>query len=85
MTEITRVGIDLAKKIFHLTAMDSGGEIVERKRLRRAGLQSYLARLPKGCVVAMEACGGARHRGRLATMRGHRARSMGGQFVAPHR
>lgn len=84
MTEITRVGIDLAKKIFHLTAMDSDGEIVERKRLRRAGLRSYLARLPKGCVVAMEACGGAHHWGRLATTHGHRALLMGGQFVAPY-
>ncbi|MDE0047243.1 MAG: transposase, partial [bacterium] len=32
----------------------------------------------------MEACGGAHHWGRLATMHGHRVRLMGGQFVAPY-
>ena len=84
MTKITRVGIDLAKTVFHLTAMDGDGNVVERKRLRRAQLQSYLARLPKGRVVAMEACGGAHHWGRLAMHLGHRVRLMGGQFVAPY-
>ena len=57
MTNITRVGIDLAKQVFHVTATDDTGAVVERRKLRRAGLQSYLALLPRGCVVAMEACG----------------------------
>ncbi len=34
MTDIRRVGIDLAKKIFHLTAVGEDGEVVERKRFR---------------------------------------------------
>ncbi len=84
MTEITRVGIDLAKKIFHLSAMDADGNIVERKRLRRSELQSYLARLPTPCVVAMEACGGAHHWGRLAMRHGHEVRLMSAQFVVPY-
>ena len=63
MNEITRVGVDLAKKVFHVTAMDAAGGIVERRRLRRAGLQSYLALLSPGCVIAMEACGGSHHWG----------------------
>ena len=46
MDNVARVGIDLAKKVFHVTAVDGGGAILERRRLRRAGLQSYLARLP---------------------------------------
>ena len=50
----------------------------------RAGLQSYLARLPGGCVVAMEACGGAHHWARLARRLGHRAVLMSPQFVAPY-
>ena len=37
--KITRVGVDLAKRVFHVTAMDAEGGIVERKRLRRAGLR----------------------------------------------
>ena len=37
MDEITRVGIDLAKKLLHVTALDATGAVVDRKRLRRAG------------------------------------------------
>ena len=84
MTEINRVGIDLAKTIFHLTAMDEDGDVVERKRLRRGGLESYLARLPRRCIVAMEACGGAHHWGRLAMRHGHQVLLMSAQFVAPY-
>ena len=84
MNDIRRVGIDLAKKVFHVTAVDERGGVVERRRLRRAGLQSYLARLPRGCVVAMEACGSAHHWGRLAGQHGHDVRLMSPQFVVPY-
>ena len=67
-----------------MTAVDGGGAIVDRKQLRRAGLQSYLAQLPQGCVVAMEACGSAHHWGRLAMGLGHQAVLMSPQFVAPY-
>ena len=36
--DINRVGIDLAKTVFHVTAVDEAGAVVERKRFRRAGL-----------------------------------------------
>ena len=84
MNDFRRVGIDLAKKVFHVTAVDASGGVVERKRLRRAGLRSYLMRLPGGCVVAMEACGSAHHWGRLAGRLGHEALLMSPQFVAPY-
>ncbi len=84
MDEIARVGIDLAKKVFHVTALDAAGAVMDRKRLRRAGLQSYLAQLPRGCVVAMEACGSAHHWARLAMRLGHQAVLMSPQFVAPY-
>ena len=84
MEKITRIGIDLAKKVFHLTAMDDDGRIVERKRFRRAGLQAYLATLPRGCIVAMEACGSAHHWGRQALWHGHQPMLMGAQHVAPY-
>ena len=84
MEKVTRVGIDLAKKVFHLTAVDDTGAVVERKRVRRAGLQSYVARLPRGCIIAMEACGSAHHWARLAARHGHRVRLMSPQFVVPY-
>jgi len=84
MENVTRIGIDLAKRVFHVTAVDGHGAVVERKRLRRAGLESYLARLPRGCMIAMEACGSAHHWGRLAQRLGHRPLLMSPQFVAPY-
>ena len=72
MDKVARVGIDLAKRVFHLTAVDADGTALERRKLRRTGLESYLALLPAGCAVAMEACGGAHHWGRLAARHGHR-------------
>ena len=55
MDKVARVGIDLAKKVFHVTAVDDNGAVLERKRMRRTQLQSYLAHQTTGCVVAMEA------------------------------
>ena len=84
MTDIKRVGIDLAKTIFHMTAVDEAGATVERKRLRRPGLRIYLAKLPPGCAVAMEACASAHHWGRLAARLGHRVLIMSPHKVAPY-
>ena len=53
MDKVTRVGIDLAKKVFHVTAVDADGAVLERKRLRRAGLQSFLACLSRDCAIAI--------------------------------
>ena len=84
MEQVARVGIDLAKRVFHVTAVDDGGAVVERKRLRRAGLHSYLAQLPQDRVVALEACGSAHHWGRIAARHGHRVRLMSPHKVAPY-
>lgn len=84
MENVTRVGIDLAKRVFHVTAAGAAGAVVERRCQRRAGLESCLARLPRGCVVAMDACGGAHHWARLASRLGHRAVLMSPQFAAPY-
>ena len=84
MENVTRVGIDLGKQMFHLTAVDVDGAVVERKRCRRGGLQSYLAQLPGGCVVAMESCGGAHHWARRAQWQGLEPVLMSPQFVKPY-
>ena len=84
MDKITRIGIDLGKRVFHVTAVDASDRVVERKRFSRAGLRSYLARLPVPCEVALEACGSAHHWGRVAQGLGHTVRLMSPQFVLPY-
>ena len=84
MENVARVGIDLAKEVFHVTAVDGVGAVVERRRLRRAGLESYLTELARGCEVAMESCGGAHHWARRALEAGLRPLLMSPQFVKPY-
>ena len=55
---VSTVGIDLAKKLFHLVGTDTTGKIVWRKRLTRHALGPFLAQLSP-VTIGMEACGGA--------------------------
>jgi len=48
--EITTVGIDLAKSIFQVHAVDAVGHVVVRKALRRAQVVPFFAKLPR-CSV----------------------------------
>jgi transposase len=55
LTAVTRVGLDLAKRVFQVHAVDAKGEIVVARKLTRSQLIPFFAELPP-CVVAMEAC-----------------------------
>ncbi len=63
MKEATRIGIDLAKNIFHLVGMDASGRVVWRKALGRRKLLEFLAQ-QKAAEVGMEACATAHYWGR---------------------
>jgi transposase len=58
MDKITTVGIDLAKRVFALHAVDAAGRVVFRKTVRRAQLVELVASLSP-CLIGMEACSGA--------------------------
>ena len=57
----TTVGVDLAKTIFAVCVMDGQGRVLRHLQLRREALAAWLAQVPAGTVVAMEACSGAHH------------------------
>jgi transposase len=80
---ITTVGIDLAKNIFHLVGTDITGKIVWRKRLTRHALVPFLAQLPP-VTIGMEACGGAHYWARQFHQQGHTVKLMAPQFVKPY-
>ena len=73
MEKITTVGIDLAKQVMAVCAMDAEGRMVMRKVLRRDQVLRWAVTLPQ-CVVAMEACGGAHYWARELTQQGHTMR-----------
>src|SRR5438046_4899229 len=79
MDKITAVGLDLAKQIIQVHAIDASGRVVLRERLL-----ALLAQFPR-CVVGMEACSGAHHWARELTQLGHDTRIMAAEFVRPFR
>uniref|UniRef100_UPI00313E40D9 IS110 family transposase n=1 Tax=Methylobacterium litchii TaxID=3138810 RepID=UPI00313E40D9 len=81
--EITTVGIDLAKSIFQVHAVDAAGHVVVRKALRRAQVVPFFAKLPR-CLVGMEACGTAHHWAREFMKLGHDVRLMPPAYVKPY-
>ena len=64
-------------------ALDATGVVVLRRRLSRAKVAEFVSRLP-ACVVAMEACCGAHHLGRLFVGQGHEVRLMAPEYVQPY-
>ena len=56
MTEITTIGLDLAKKVYQIHAINGAGEVVVRKTMRRAQVLRFLERLDP-CLVGIEASG----------------------------
>jgi transposase len=77
------LGIDLAKRVFHIVGMDAQGHVVLRKRLAREALMSFIAQLPP-VVIGMEACGGAHYWARRCREHGHEVKLMAPQFVKPY-
>lgn len=80
--DLAIVGIDLAKTVFQLHGATAGGEVVFRRKLTRARLPAFIAALPR-CIVAMEACAGAHHWGRLFVASGHEVRLVPPVYVKP--
>src|SRR3954454_16674972 len=76
------LGIDLAKRIFHLHGVDARGRPVVSKRVSRAKLVEAVVQLaPK--VVAMEACCGAHYWGRRFRDLGLEVRLIHAKFARP--
>jgi transposase len=80
---IAVIGIDLGKNSCSLAAVDEKGAVVRRRRLRPDNIPSFTKDLAP-YVVAMEACCGAHHLGRLLAAQGHQVRLMSPEYVRPY-
>jgi hypothetical protein len=60
MSEITTIGLDLAKHVFQVHGIDAQDTTVLRKRLRRGQVLAFFSRIPR-CVVGLEACATAHY------------------------
>ena len=80
--EVSVVGIDLAKRTFHVVGMDASGQILLRQRLARDALMPLIVQLPP-VIIGMEACGGAHDWARRFREQGHTVKLMAPQVVKP--
>jgi transposase len=83
MSEISTVGLDLAKNVFQVHAVDGSGGVVLRRQLRRGAVGKFFAQLAP-CTVGMEACGSAHHWARVIGDYGHQVRLMPPAYVKPY-
>jgi transposase len=84
MSEVTTVGIDLAKQVFSIHAVDKEGHVIMQRTVRRAQLAEVVANIPP-CMIGMEACSGAHEWGRRFVAMGHAVRLMAPKFIIPYR
>jgi len=90
MSEITRaliarVGVDLAKRVIQVHAVDAAGRRMVVRSLKREQFLAWCAQLNPSCLVAMEACSSAHHWARKLRALGLDARLIPAHFVSPYR
>lgn len=85
MSKITRVGVDLAKRVLQVHAVDASGQRITSRALSRDKFLPWCAQLPAGCMVAMEASSSAHHWARRLRAMGLDARIIAAHFVTPYR
>lgn len=82
MSEVTTIGLDIAKNVFHAHGADGTGRMVFSRKLSRAKLLNFFVSQPR-CTVALEACGGAHHWARELQAIGHEVRLIPPAYVKP--
>ena len=73
--QVTTIGLDIAKNVFQVHAIDTAEKVVVRKQLRRSQVLEFFKALP-ACLVGMEACATAHYWARELTKLGHQVRLM---------
>lgn len=73
MKEISTVGLDIAKTVLEVHAVNSAGAVVVQRALRRGQVLKWFAALSP-CLVGIEACAGANYWARELAKLGHEVR-----------
>jgi transposase len=82
MTEVTVLGIDLAKNVFQLHGVNRAGRCVLKQRVMRDQLMEVVANLPPS-LIGVEACTGAFYWQRRFEVHDHTVKVMAPQYVRP--
>ena len=76
------VGVDIAKRVFQLHWIDVETEEIMSVQLKREKLLEHFANRA-GCLIGMEACGGAQHWARKLIELGHAVKLLPAKMVKP--
>lgn len=77
---VTTIGIDTAKNVFHLHAVNKQGKEVYQRKLNRSQLLEFLANHP-ACMIAIESCSGSYHWARAFKSVGHNVKIISARHV----
>ena len=80
MTQISTIGLDIAKLSFAVHGFDAEGKTVLKKGLNRSQVLPFFARL-ETCRVGLEACASAHHWARELAKLGHEVKLIPAQRV----
>ena len=83
MSEVTTIGVDLAKNVFQVHGVDAAGGVVVRRQLRRGQVLPFFKKQPP-CLVGMEACATSHYWAREIAGLGHEVRLMPPRYVKPY-
>jgi len=83
MSEVTTIGLDVAKSVFQVHGVDGSGKAVIRRQLKRSQVLAFFKKLPP-CVVGMEACATSHYWAREIAKLGHEVRMMPARYVKPY-
>ncbi len=83
MTEVSTIGLDLAKNVFQVHGVDVSGETLIRRQLRRRQVLPFFRKQP-ACLVGIEACATSHYWAREIGALGHEVRIMPAAYVKPY-
>ena len=79
---IAMIGLDTAKSVFQVHAVDEAGTTEVRRKLRRSDLIMFFEK-QEACTVVMEACGAAHHWARVLIGLGHEVKLVAPEAIKP--
>ena len=80
---ITRIGLDLAKSVFQVHAVDHKGHCLFSRALKREKMMAFFQNLSP-CLIGMEACASSHFWARTLMSMGHEVKLIAPQFVRPY-
>jgi transposase len=83
MHTITTIGLDIAKSVFQVHGIDTQGEVIIRRQLKRRYVVAFFQKL-QPCLVGIEACASSHHWARELQALGHTVRLMPPAYVKPY-